>query len=285
MADPFSMAASILTVLQVADSIITFIRDLKNASDEHKSLLAEMESLHSVLGQVYEVAENAGNPRAGAGRPTLASIKEPLNRCRSSLEALMVRLDQMHGLDKARKALVWKRQRTDTRNLLADIEREKTLLMLALQIEAQTTCVTNQQLCLDTHNTITEMGMEIAAIKSLIIPEGRMTNSAVTSTQCQSPCEPLQHDRVIDITCPGEIITSCESFDTMDRRPAESGILPEEDHGVKSKRRRKAPSRARSRGGGPWVTIKHYGSNESGSNVVYGSSQVFSSATVFFGRA
>jgi hypothetical protein len=139
MGDPFSIAASVLTVLQVADSLITFIRDLKNASEEHKNVQAEVQSLQSVLRQVYE-SSATGNTiagREGSKGGLLAGLKEPLDTCRLHLEYLTMKLAPMHGFDKARKSVMWKMRRTEIKSILTDIERQKASLMLALQIETK----------------------------------------------------------------------------------------------------------------------------------------------------
>ncbi|ETI25537.1 hypothetical protein G647_02310 [Cladophialophora carrionii CBS 160.54] len=139
MGDPVSIAASILTVLQVADSLVTFIRDLKNASEEHRNVQAEVQSLQSVLRQVYESSATANTtPRKeGFEETPFTGLKDSLETCRLHLEYLTIKLAPMHSFDKARKSVMWKMRRTEIRSILTDIERQKASLMLALQIETK----------------------------------------------------------------------------------------------------------------------------------------------------
>ncbi len=135
MADPFSIAASVLTVLQVADSLITFIRDLKNASEEHKKVLAEVQSLQTVLRQV---SESSLRTKMDIPEGDLyAGLQDSIKICRVHLEDLMVNLASMRGSGKTRNAVMWKLKRTEIKSTLADIERQKGTLLLALQNETK----------------------------------------------------------------------------------------------------------------------------------------------------
>lgn len=170
MADPLSITASVLTVLQVAESLVNFIREVKNASEEQKKVLKEVLSVKSVLRQLYNTFKDAGK-HGFPGDAIWENLKEPLEICQSSLESLMDKLNPMHGFDKACKSVMWKFQRNEIRNILADLERQKSTLILALHLELRYVppCVlscTPHQLA----HTETELYATLPAIKSLLRP-------------------------------------------------------------------------------------------------------------------
>ncbi len=135
MGDPFSITASVLTVLQVADSLITFIRDLKNASEEHRRVLAEVHGLRNVLHEVEKSSIRAAKKMIQGDH--FASLQEPLEICHMHLDDLKMTLAPMQGSGRARSSMMWKFKRPEIKNILADIERQKTALMMALQIETK----------------------------------------------------------------------------------------------------------------------------------------------------
>jgi hypothetical protein len=135
MADPLSITASVLTVLQVAESLTNFIRDLKNASEEHKKVLSEVQSLQSVLHQVYESSRRTELEISHRG--LFEGPQDALEICRLHLEDLMNKLAPMRQPGKTCSSVMWKFKKTAIKNTLADIERQKGTLMLALQNETR----------------------------------------------------------------------------------------------------------------------------------------------------
>ncbi|EXJ57413.1 hypothetical protein A1O7_07761 [Cladophialophora yegresii CBS 114405] len=265
MGDPFSIAASILTVLQVADSLVTFIRDLKNASEEHKNVQAEVQSLQSVLRQVYEssATTNATTGKDEFEGERFAGLEGPLETCRLHLEYLTVKLAPMHGFDKARKSVMWKMRRTEIRSILTDIERQKASLMLALQIETKsvfrasppsknpctarsilivprTICNATQRLCIDNHQQMTEMSIRVSELKARIVSENDMISTATVTTECQRLCKGVQCDETVNQSKTDQILGPPECFNCrMINSLAEPHVLRGETTRVNSRKERK----------------------------------------------
>jgi hypothetical protein len=132
MADPLSISASMLTVFQVAAAVVRYIGDLKDTSKDLARLKTEIDSLQNLL---FPTIERLTGPEGQdlATMHRLSALKDPLKEFRISLEHLEKKLAPTAGLSKARKVLTWQFQKSEIRNIIGTIERQKTFLVLALQ--------------------------------------------------------------------------------------------------------------------------------------------------------
>lgn len=135
MADPFSITASALTVLQVAAGVVNCIRALRDASHELKKVQADIESLQTVLSRVRELCEHADKP--GSMAQNLECYHLPLKECLEQLEKLRGKFQPINSLNRARKSMAWKFHQGDIKDILSSIERQKSMLMVGLQVETQ----------------------------------------------------------------------------------------------------------------------------------------------------
>jgi hypothetical protein len=135
MTDPVSVSATILTILQVAASVVSFIRDLKDASQALKKLQAEIEDLQVVLSHVKELGGKVEISDEHTEKLVCSHV--PLQECLAQLEKLKDKFGPIRGLDRTRRAVTWKFQQGEINQILASIERQKTLLMVGLQVETQ----------------------------------------------------------------------------------------------------------------------------------------------------
>ena len=134
MADPLSISASIIAVLQLSGTVIQYLNNVKGASEDRQRLLNEVTSISGLL---YFLKDRATQSQyGGSWSMTLASLntpKGPLEQFKSALERLTLKLAPVEGWRKAGKALTWPFQKEEIKEILSTIERHKSLFNLALQ--------------------------------------------------------------------------------------------------------------------------------------------------------
>ena len=135
MADPLSVTSGIIAILQLASSVVQYLNTVRDASDERQKLITE---IGSVTGFLYLLNESADGPyRVNAQHTTYKSLylaNGPLDQFKAALNELAAKLRPAHGgLRRTGKALLWPFQKSEINGILYRIERQKTLIGLALQ--------------------------------------------------------------------------------------------------------------------------------------------------------
>jgi len=138
MADPISLTASIVTVVQLARSVLGYIRGVKDASRDCKQLVVEISCIRGILDTLKMTVEE----EEACGKAWSATIwllndpGGPLQQLKQALEELACQLQAAvattTGFKKVVKTLRWPLNESEIRKLLATIERLKSLLALAL---------------------------------------------------------------------------------------------------------------------------------------------------------
>src|SRR5437762_3050312 len=125
MADPFS------GLILLSAIVVRYLSDVKDAPDDLKRLIVEVSSIRGLLSTLQDLSQSKDTSLA-----TVQSLSAPngsLEQFRSALERLAEKLAPVVGLKKAQKSLAWPFQRGEVRDILCTIERQKTILGLALQ--------------------------------------------------------------------------------------------------------------------------------------------------------
>jgi hypothetical protein len=135
--DPLSIAASIIAILQLSNKVIGYLNDVKEASKEHARCAVEAANLHSLLTNLrYRLEDaDADTPWFTAIR-ALAVDKGPFDQFKQTLELLSNRMaGGADHLGKFREALMWKFKKEEMDRMLLSMERLKTLVVIALQMD------------------------------------------------------------------------------------------------------------------------------------------------------
>ncbi|KAK5293358.1 hypothetical protein LTR99_009804 [Exophiala xenobiotica] len=136
MADPLSITASIVAVVQVAGAIINTITGLKASTKSIKKLKYEIDSIRSILLPALDRLERLrGNEVVSL---QFLPAQGLLEEFRLQLEHLEKWLAPAIGLNKVRRAVTWKLKHAEVKDILDTIERQKTLFVLTLQIPCPT---------------------------------------------------------------------------------------------------------------------------------------------------
>ena len=150
--ESLSVAANIIEVLQAANTIISICCDysaaVKGASWELPKVTKEVQSLRDVLELLSALAKRAENEDSGAdGRlPALKRLCKPdagpLAMCKAELESLKTKLEppKWTGPVKSKRtalvqALSWPLKEGETKSMLQNMERYKTTLNMALEMD------------------------------------------------------------------------------------------------------------------------------------------------------
>ena len=134
MADPLSISAAILAVVQVSVAVVRYIGDVKDVPHDVGRLRMEIDSLQSVLLPALQRLKRPEDGRLAPGRLTEAQ-NGPLHELLVMLEDLEKRLAPTAGLRKARKTVTWPFRKREIDDMVDAIDRQKSLFILTLQLD------------------------------------------------------------------------------------------------------------------------------------------------------
>jgi hypothetical protein len=134
--DPLSVTASIIAVLQLSAKVLNYLNDVKDASKDRAECAIEASTLYSLLLNLRFRLEggDVSQPWYAAVR-ALAVENGPLDQFKQALETLQAKMTDGGRLKKAGDVLMWKFRKEEIAEILARIERLKTLVEIALQMD------------------------------------------------------------------------------------------------------------------------------------------------------
>ena len=128
--EPIGAAANIVSLLQLAGAVIKYLNVLKDASKDIKALVLELCTVRGLLSTIKDlVTEDSILHESLSGHNGLFSQIE------SSLQSLASKIEPTStttGHSFVQK-LRWPLRKEEVKDVLSSIERQKTLLSLALQ--------------------------------------------------------------------------------------------------------------------------------------------------------
>src|SRR5579862_5403905 len=131
MADPLGAAASVLTVIQIAATVVRYLKDVKDADKDRNTLLVEISSITGLLYNLIHLAEEDGVYLNTLN--TLNVPNGPLDQFKTAIEKLAKDLAPVSGLKGVGRSLAWPFKRAEVKEIVDTIERYKALFGLALQ--------------------------------------------------------------------------------------------------------------------------------------------------------
>jgi hypothetical protein len=133
MADPLSVSASIVALLQVTRSVINYLKDVHDAPRDRIDFLVEMSGLEGLLDALRCRVQEAksGDPWLAELRP-LGIKSGPLDQFNSDLKRMASKLEPLTGLKEIKRRLAWTYDKVEIKDILSKIERVKTLNTFAL---------------------------------------------------------------------------------------------------------------------------------------------------------
>lgn len=138
MADPLSILASIIAIVQISGKVISICYDyrsgVKKAPRDLARITDEVISLRDVLERLIRIIDE-DNANNGIRLSTVEMLNKPggpLPRITAQLEELEVKLKPANGWRAVGKALTWPLREGDANKTLDVIRRIKETLSLAL---------------------------------------------------------------------------------------------------------------------------------------------------------
>jgi uncharacterized phage infection (PIP) family protein YhgE len=141
MADPLSLAASSIAVIQISGKVAqlcyNYIRSVRNAPKDLERLAVEITTVEEILKTLNErlqAKDKDGNPQFATlnQRANQYSLKKYI----TALKKLQKKLDSSHQIKRFIKKIFWPLREEEMRELLGLIDREKSHLGLLLQLES-----------------------------------------------------------------------------------------------------------------------------------------------------
>jgi len=139
MADPLSIAASVIAVMEVADKVIHAIehciRAIKDAPRDMRIILAETVSLKAIIETIVSTELNTNSLMDASS--LLRSENGPVEECRRCLSTLERLLPTDFTRRLSLEMLSWPLKESKVRRILAEISRHKSTLLLALASDSK----------------------------------------------------------------------------------------------------------------------------------------------------
>jgi hypothetical protein len=134
--DPLSITLSITALLKLTKDVILFIKEAKDASDERKKFVRETASLSGMLNTLVDfVNEEDKHDSWLYAISDLIARGGPFDQYCLALQLLKTKLTPTSGVRKLGQTIVWKHVKEDIHQLLLQIERLKTLVGIALDVD------------------------------------------------------------------------------------------------------------------------------------------------------
>jgi hypothetical protein len=132
--DPLSITASVAALLSLTGQIVSYAKLVKDAPKERATILREASSLNGLLATLESIITEAEQTQWLRAMADLATPGGPLSQCKLALQALL-KLTPSHGIHKAVQRITWKFSKEEVVELLSQMERVKTLVGIALEID------------------------------------------------------------------------------------------------------------------------------------------------------
>jgi hypothetical protein len=133
--DGLSVAASIIAVVQIAGSVITYLSAVKNAPKECRKLLIEVSNSITLLLKLKDLSESSPTDPWSAEVQAFAVKDGPLDQYKLVLENLIAKVKPQTGVRKAVNVLLWSFLKEEVTSILVRMESLKTLMSIALEMD------------------------------------------------------------------------------------------------------------------------------------------------------
>ncbi|PBK81229.1 hypothetical protein ARMGADRAFT_813254 [Armillaria gallica] len=134
MAEALGIASSIITLIEISHTIVGYLKDIREAPKERDKLSKELSYLELYLGMVNQLTQ-----MADANDPWLATAQRlsgPFAQLDVLLKGLKKTLEPASdGIGKMKQRLLWKFSKESVEDALKKIERIKSLIIVAVQLD------------------------------------------------------------------------------------------------------------------------------------------------------
>jgi exopolysaccharide biosynthesis predicted pyruvyltransferase EpsI len=141
--DPLSISASIAGLIMITNSIVTngfkYLSEFKQSDETVKNLFREVNLLFGTLHSLQNVASRLEREQDQGSISHITRIHH-INACDNTLRKVQSQLEKVAAkknttTDRTRQRVLWPLSKAETKDLLLEVERQKTSLSLALSVD------------------------------------------------------------------------------------------------------------------------------------------------------
>jgi hypothetical protein len=134
--DGLSVAASIIAVVQIAGSVITYLSDVQDAPKECGQCLIEVSNSNTLLLKLRDrLAEPSSAEAWYSEVQGLTDKDSPLEQYKLALQHLRAKVEPTNKMRKLANRLTWSFIKVEVASIVARMERLKTLVSIALEMD------------------------------------------------------------------------------------------------------------------------------------------------------
>jgi hypothetical protein len=135
--DPLSIAFGVISLLELTKKFIVYAKQAKEAPTDRDRVLQEATNLAKLLSRLNDFIEDCHDPENPWLHATssLTAPDGPLHQYRLTLEIVVAKITSSRGHGKVRQALAWVFSKEEVARLLSQIERVKSFVQIALEID------------------------------------------------------------------------------------------------------------------------------------------------------
>ena len=139
--DPLSITLSVTALLKLTKDVVLYVKEAKDAPDERRRFVRETSGLSGMLTTLVDFVneEDPSNPWLFAVLELVAQ-GGPFDQFALALQQLKAKIVPASGMRKFGQMLMWKHIKEDIQTLLSKIERLKTLVGVALEMDHMLVC-------------------------------------------------------------------------------------------------------------------------------------------------
>lgn len=132
--DPLSITASVIAVIQLTGVVIGYLNDVKDAPKECQQCTIEASNIQNLLINLrYRLEQGQAGDAWFTAVRAFNVENGPLDQCRQALEQLQSKVENQNGFQEIKRRLLWKFSKTEVAEILARMERLKSLVSIALE--------------------------------------------------------------------------------------------------------------------------------------------------------
>ncbi|KAF7508365.1 hypothetical protein GJ744_009356 [Endocarpon pusillum] len=134
--DPLSVTASIIAVVTLTGQVISYLNDVRSAPKTRARFAKEAANVQCLLISLrYHLDESTPEDLWFKEVRKLTVENGPIDQFRLAIEQLMTKVEPKAGLKKVGETLLWKLNEKDVEEILSRIERLKSIIQIAIQMD------------------------------------------------------------------------------------------------------------------------------------------------------
>ena len=134
--DGLSGAASIIAVVQIAGSVITYLNNVKDAPKECRNCMVEISNSNTLLFKLHNRRSEASSHGSWHVEIQALAVKDgPLDQYKQALQHLLTKVEPKSKMRKFANVLTWNILKEEVASILERMERLKSLVDIALEMD------------------------------------------------------------------------------------------------------------------------------------------------------